>query len=54
MNEEYGCGATGRKACAHCGFNAREAKRRKRLPLELGSDGLWRKVIRREKKEDKP
>lgn len=37
--------------CARCGFDEREAERRKGIPLELRVDGLRRKIIRRPKNE---
>jgi hypothetical protein len=49
MAPTHGC-ARMLKDCAGCGFDLREAERRKLLPFEQGPDGLWRRVIRREKK----
>ena len=46
---EAGCAQP--KDCSKCGFNKREAARRRRLPLEQGPNGLWRKVIRRKQNE---
>ncbi len=40
-----GCASPG--GCESCGFDKREAERRKLLPLTIGPDGLARKVIRR-------
>ena len=37
-------------ACETCGFDAREAARRKELPLVLCEDGKYRKIIRRRAK----
>lgn len=31
--------------CKHCGFNKYEDRRRKRLPLIMGEDGLRRKYV---------
>lgn len=35
------------KHCEGCGFERKEAQRRKSLPLEQNKDGLWRFVIRK-------
>lgn len=35
----------GSPACCHCGFDAREDIRRRRLPLVMGADGLKRKNV---------
>lgn len=37
--------------CSRCGFDAREAARREKIPLELRVDGLRRKIIRRTNNE---
>ena len=34
------------KGCEGCGFRQEEADRRKKLTLEKGPDGLWRKDLR--------
>lgn len=50
---EAGCSKP--KNCSRCGFNRKEAARRKRLPLMPGEDGLLRKVIPRKKEaEERP
>lgn len=33
--------------CKRCGFNAKEAARRGKIPLQKRADGLRRKIIRR-------
>lgn len=45
MNPSIGCWWPG--GCGSCGFDAREAERRRALPLEQGENGLFRKVINR-------
>ena len=46
MAPQIGCGRIA-TSCATCGFDRREARRRKELPLEEGPDGLMRKVVKR-------
>ncbi len=33
--------------CRQCGFNRFEDARRKKIPLTLCEDGLWRKILQR-------
>lgn len=42
-----GCGniLAGYENCKHCGFNKYEDRRRKRLPLIKGEDGLRRRYV---------
>ena len=40
-----GCASPG--GCESCGFDKREAERRKQIPLDIGSDGLARKIVGR-------
>lgn len=40
-----GCRVPG--GCENCGFDKREAERRKQLPLTIGPDGLARKIVGR-------
>lgn len=46
-DEGKGCDARVR-ICGTCGFNSREAERRKNIPLTECGDGLRRKIIKRE------
>lgn len=40
------CDATpSHKNCGHCGFNRAEAMLRKKIPLTLCEDGLYRKIL---------
>lgn len=39
----HGCRVPG--GCEGCGFDKREAERRKQLPLTIGTDGLARKIV---------
>ena len=45
MNPVIGCRWPG--GCGRCGFDAREAARRRLLPLEEDENGLFRKIINR-------
>lgn len=40
-----GCASPG--GCESCGFDKREAERRKQIPLTIGSGGLARKIVGR-------
>ena len=46
LYSENGCAQT-IKECRLCGFDRLEARRRARLPMTKGSDGLWRKRVGR-------
>ena len=35
------------RECSRCGWNEKEAARRKKIPLKLREDGLHRKIIPR-------
>lgn len=47
-------GCKGPHECKGCGFDRKEAERRKRLPLYLCTDGLARMFIVRKAEKPKP
>ena len=45
-------GCRGPIECLHCGFDQKEAERRKTIPLTRSKDGTRRKVIRQRRNQE--